>query len=88
MSSNIYNYPAAETADLIFGSGNDNSNAADLTRLSNVVSNAPTGTDLDAIRAFVDSIHTSNTDYQTAASRVGAGAAKIWEFLRLKRQIG
>lgn len=87
-TDNIYNYPAAETADLIFGEGVSNDNSADLTRLGNIVVNAPAGTDLDAIRGYVDGVHGANTDYQTAATRIGATAPKIWEFLRLRRVTG
>jgi hypothetical protein len=83
--TNIYNYPATETADLIFGDGVSNENSADIARTSSIVSNAPAGTDLDAIRAYVDAVHGSNTEYQTAATRIGGAPPKIWEFLRLKR---
>lgn len=84
-TSNIYNYPATETADLIFGEGVSNENSADIARSSSIVANAPSGTDLDAIRAYVDEVHGTNTDYQTAAIRIGGAPSKIWEFLRLKR---
>lgn len=84
-TSNIYNYPATETADLIFGEGVSNENSADIARTSSIVSNAPAGTDFGAIRAYVDAVHGSNTEYQTAATRIGGPPPKIWEFLRLKR---
>lgn len=84
-TSNIYNYPATETADLIFGEGISNDNSADIARINSIIPNVPAGTDLAAIRAYVDEVHGAHTDYQTAATRIGGAPFKIWEFLRLKR---
>lgn len=87
-TDNIYNYPAAETADLIFGEGKSNDNSADLARLGNITDNVPAGTDLDAIRAYVDEVHGDDASYQPSLARVGATAPKVWEFLRLRRVAG